>query len=404
MDGKNNQRVRVGPNLYRRGSVYVYRSGSRWISLETSNLAKAREMIREIKARKILEKQGYSPDPAPSGFRQILDILEFYRAAGCPRRDESPREGRQLAMETARLEVIGGIIGGKSLKGFCPEDCREYAAKRLGGAAKGHRAVDLELAALSCAFRWAAKHSKKTGVQVNPIEHNRPRLRRSRDVRHCRDTQPANAEELHALGRWLFSRADSQALGWQLVFAAMIGQRCGELLRLRMDAKTIHDPGFIDQDGNLWLYRSQTHKGTAAFLPIHQDLRAAIDAHRQWHAAVAPENPWWFPSPRRPGTSVYGAALAHALRRACASLGMADRTVHGLRSYFVNVLRSQGMADWQIALQIGHKSGGKLIVETYGEVLPVKIGWMPEGPPAWDLFTRAPGAKVVRAAFGGGTN
>jgi hypothetical protein len=67
-----------------------------------------------------------------------------------------------------------------------------------------------------------------------------------------------------------------------------------------------------------------------------------------------------------------------------------------MRSYFVNVLRSDKdadgipkMPDSEIALRIGHKSGGKLIVQVYGEVLPNKLTWLPEKKEdvAWRHFT-----------------
>ena len=60
-------------------------------------------------------------------------------------------------------------------------------------------------------------------------------------------------------------------------------------------------------------------------------------------------------------------------------------TTHGMRSYYVNVRRSQGAADSEIALEIGHSSNHQ-IFETYGEVLPIKIGWKPDGHPAWERF------------------
>jgi len=151
-----------------------------------------------------------------------------------------------------------------------------------------------------------------------------------------------------------------------------------------MDGKGPSDPGWIHDD-HLFLYRSETHKGTASFIDIHPALKETILAHRAWKMEQYPESPWWFPSPTKEGECVHDSGLKQALRRACKSLKLPHRTVHGLRSYFGNVLRSQGKADWQIALQIGHKSGGKLIVETYGEVLPVKLEWMPKGKSAWQI-------------------
>jgi hypothetical protein len=58
----------------------------------------------------------------------------------------------------------------------------------------------------------------------------------------------------------------------------------------------------------------------------------------------------------------------------------------------VNVQRSKGKPDSEIALRIGHRTGGKLIVQVYGEILPYKLTWSPEDvEPAWSIW--APGRK-----------
>jgi hypothetical protein len=65
----------------------------------------------------------------------------------------------------------------------------------------------------------------------------------------------------------------------------------------------------------------------------------------------------------------------------------------------VNVLRSQGKTDGEIALRIGQRTGGKLIVDVYGEILPYKIAWRPEtGQPAWTHWT-APAATQLELAL-----
>ena len=67
------------------------------------------------------------------------------------------------------------------------------------------------------------------------------------------------------------------------------------------------------------------------------------------------------------------------MRRVCAKLEIPKCSPHGLRSYFVNVLRSQGVSDSEIALRIGHKSGGRLFVDVYGEILPHRLPFLPQG-------------------------
>ena len=330
---------------------------------------------------------GLASDPRANGFRRVSEVLKFYLKDNCPKRDEMPRTGRQLAEELRRCAKLNRILGNKPAHDFNVSDCRDYARERLKEfqEGKGMRAVDIELAALSCAFRWSAKHPRKSGIFQNPVEHYRPKYAKADTVRHCRESQPSNGNEVHAIARWMFEQGTAQVFGWQCLFAAMIGQRCSELIQLRVDGSDTDCPGWI-HDGNLFLYRSKTHKGTASFIEIHPALAETVKAHRDWLNAYHPDSPWWFPSPRNSSAHVNDSGLKQSLRRACHALGLSHRTVHGLRSYFVNVLRSKGWSDWQIALQIGHKSGGRLIVETYGEVLPVKTDWMPEGDPAWSVL------------------
>lgn len=50
-------------------------------------------------------------------------------------------------------------------------------------------------------------------------------------------------------------------------------------------------------------------------------------------------------------------------------------------------------SDAAIALRIGHESGGKLIVTTYGQILPYELTWLPTkkgNPPAWSHFAPKP--------------
>lgn len=376
--------TKVAPHIYRRGKVLYYRQGGKRVNLKTGDLTTARNLVKELKAQKVLADVGLASDPRTSGFRKVSDVLKFYLQSNCPKRNESPRTGRQLTEEQRRVALLDSLIGKRSPHNFNVSDCRDYAQDRLAMSpdGKGARAVDIELAALSCAFRWAAKHPRQSGILQNPIEHYRPRYSKADTVRHCREFQPSSGTELHAIASKIFEHASAWSTAWQCIFAAMIGQRCSELLKLRIDGTGPDCPGWIN-DRNLFLYRSKSHKGTASFLEIHPALDLAIEAHRKWLQEFFPESPWWFPSPRHPSLPLDRHALVRRMREACKALGIPQRTAHGLRSFFVNVLRSKGVPDWQIALQIGHKTGGQLIVQTYGEVLPVKLDWMPEGDPAW---------------------
>lgn len=361
--------------------------------LKSTTLRHAQLEVGKHRSDQALAKIGRAADPySRASVATVDELADFYVESGCPKRNEQQRNGKQLEEEKRRVDNLKRHLGPKMWTKITLEDLREFHRLRIAEVAHdrgqaGHRAVELEEHCLSAVLRWAARNHRRTGVTHNPIGHDRPRHQTSDQVRHCRDTMPANADELHALAAALFDEPKSEALGWLLVFEAMIGQRIGELLRLRVDAHNDKEPGHIG-GRHLWLYRSQTHKGTFPYADIHAALRDCLDAHQAWHQARYPKSPWYFPSHVDKGAQpVDSGSLSHALRRICPLLGQPLRTSHGFRSYFVNVLRSQGKPDAEIALRIGHKSGGKLIVEVYGEILPYKLTWLPEsGDPAWSIW------------------
>lgn len=339
------------------------------------------------------EGAGISRDPfARSEEISVREICEFYKQAGCPGEKNSPRTGLALRQEVAR--VNNWILWPGSSNGalqYSHEENRKYHAWRTrqvmasGRGKGGDRAVDKDLVTLSNIFRHAARNSKRTGITLNPIAQDRERFRISQQVTHCRDHMPRNAEELNSLARYMFGALRSEVLGWQMLFQAMAGQRSNEILRLRMDAKTKEQPGFVDGK-RLYLYRSYSSKGTYGHVELYADLKEVIEAHRIWHMKRYPGgSPWYFPSPENPMIPVGVTALTHRLVKAAAETGQGHRTAHGVgRAYRVNVLRSQGFSDAEIALWIGHKTGGKLIVEVYGEGLDYKICYRPEDmSPAW---------------------
>jgi integrase len=176
----------------------------------------------------------------------------------------------------------------------------------------------------------------------------------------------------------------------------MTGLRRHEVLKLSMDAKSADDPGFTDSRC-LYFPRSDTHKGVAQFCRLHPALRVGIRAHHAWHQMRFSESPWWFPSPIAPESCVDIGALSHGLVRACKLLKLPRRTTHGLRSYYVNVLRSQKVSDAEIALRIGQKTAGKLIVDVYGEFRNQTLTWIPrQGPAAWARWLTSEKSKVLR--------
>lgn len=370
--------------------------------LKSTTLRHAQLEVGKNRSDQALAKIGRAFDPySKRDVPTVAEVLEFYEASGCPRRTERAREGKQLADEKRSVTNLKRHLGRTVWSKLTIEDLRTYHGKRIeeikdAGAARGpgHRSVDIEGRALSAAFRWAVKNQRKTGVDRNPVAHDRLTHCTAETVRHCRDVMPANAEELHCLARALFGARQSEVLGWQLLFEAMIGQRTSEILQLRADAAAAYEPGYTSGK-HLYLHRSKTSKGTFPYVDLHAALRDCLAAHRNWLKERFPKSPWYFPSSIGSGArAVRPDALTHALRRITPSLKLPARTSHGLRSYYVNVLRSQGKLDAEIALRIGHRTGGRLIVQVYGEILPYKLGWLPEeGEPAWEVWE--PGRKAA---------
>lgn len=397
----------LGGGLYYRESDATYWErpmieGRRTIRKLKARTAKAARLrLGNMRDRQAKAEIGHALDPYKQNRTETLrDLADFYLAAECPKRDLTARAGVQLTEEKHRVEKLVEYFGRQPWTALSLEDCRLYHHFRLKNIKRkdsGHRTVDLELQCLSSIFRWAQRNQKRTGVTSNPFLHERPRFQSAHQVRHCRDLMPASGDELHLIALTLFQCEQSQVLGWQALLEAFIGQRTHEILKLRWDAKNEKEPGYI-RDNHLFLFRSKTSKGTFPYIEIHPALGQALTALKRWHDLEYRNSPWFFPSPTQRGTNhVDTKSLTKALKRVCRILKLPHRTSHGLRSFFVNVLRSDRdkenrprLTDAEIALRIGQKTG-KLIVDTYGEILPYKLSWLPEKhPPAWIAFLDQP--------------
>jgi integrase len=388
-----------------------------WRRLQSTSVAAAqKEMFRrrEQLAQFLAGEPGAKHPYRQSDVMSVEAMCDFYVECGCPKRKDanSPRTEQTMREEKRRVETLKEWWGKVQFEKIEPSDCHEYRKWRVtkmdstardAGLKKargkgGDRAVDTELITLSNVFWWAVQNSKKTGITKNPLQHNRPRFRSSKVVKHCRDFQTENGDELHAIARMFFESPRSEVLGWQCLLEAMVGSRSHELLKLRWDAKNKTEAGFLvrTKEGRvLYLYPSLTTKGTSEFVRVHPALDQCLDALKAWRNERYPESPWFLPSPEDPSKPIGKGALTHALVRITKAMGIPPRTSHGLRSYFVNVLRSQQNSlgsrkyqDGEIATMIGQKSGGKLIVDVYGSVPLEELRWMPSKgkAPAWEKF------------------
>lgn len=394
------------------GGLYKKRDGTFWErpkingrrserKIPALNERRARDILMHRRAQQNLAREGIIKNDPYKRIRTetIKDLAEFYLANKCPKRDLSARAGRQLEEEQKRITSLVAYFGNEHWTTLSLEDCRAYHHHRVKQIARGtgDRTVDMELQCLSSIFRWAQRNSKRTGVNTNPFLYERPRFQSSSKVRHCRECMPASGDELHLIAATFFKSGRSHVLGWQTLFEAFIGQRTHEILKLRWDAKNENEPGFI-RDNHLFLFRSSTSKGTFPYIEIHPALSQALTSLEWWHQMFFPESPWFFPGWPDGKQHVDTKSLTHALRRIGPRLKIPHRTSHGLRSFYVNVLRSDRdeknrprLSDAEIALRIGQKTGGKLIIDTYGEILPYKLDWMPaKRPVAWTCFLEQP--------------
>jgi integrase len=181
---------------------------------------------------------------------------------------------------------------------------------------------------------------------------------------------PGDANELHEIAKLLFSCRTSEVLGFQLLYTGYTGQRSCEILELRIKAGP-DEPGSLVENGKcLRVWRAKGQDIVNPFCTVHDGLEALLTAHKQWIAHRYPDATWFFPG-RGGDELVDKAALAHALRR-LREKGLIKRkiTPHGARAWFVTVRRSHGAPDSQIALEIGHTSGGSTLSSVYGGVPP----------------------------------
>lgn len=370
--------------------------------LKVHTVKKARALKGDLDSSQTMHANGLEKDPYAAPACKVSELIEGYKAAGCPCRDESPREGVQLDQELSRLKFLEPFWGMRQADQIKPVDCLDYGARRkksMKAGCTGHRAIDMEINTLVSVLRWAQFHRK---IDVNPLAGPRIKFRKGKEIKHCRDCMPKDAAELHSLARALFEDPRSEVLGWQLLLEAMTGLRTSEVLRLRWDAATSTEAGFIDGQ-HLWLNRSK--KGIKPWCEIHPALAEVLEALRNWRVWREKTcSPWFLPSARltAAGGAVDPNSLCHALNRIAPLISKARRTSHGLRAYYVTVRRSMGITDLQIADEIGDKTGGSIIETTYGAIPDNfrggnALGWTVEKP-AWEVLEMPANLSHIGAA------
>jgi hypothetical protein len=391
---------RVESGIYRQKSNGCYYerphiNGRRtWRSLGTQNLKLARE---EHHKRRVNGQIAYAPRNAVA----TGEVIRCYEQDGYPDRHKEKRAGRTLTKETKNCETLLKFWEHVPVDAVTLAACDRYHEWRKKNIMKGYagnRTVDMELTTLSNAFLWSCR---KELVRSNPMSVYRPRYCSDKNIRHCREFMPNDADELHRIAELMFASLRSDTLGWQLLIEAATGLRTVEALKLRMDAKP-YQPGWITPDGkSLYVWRAKNQQAVNPFVLIHEGLAAILKAHRQWKDERFPDSPWFFPSYKNPDNCLDLCALGQSLRQRREILGR-KITSHGLRAFYVTNRRSHGIPDVQIAWEIGHTSGGQTLAAVYGGAPPhwlagdgPKMAWLPQDKPAWERRWPTDGGKIM---------
>jgi integrase len=264
---------------------------------------------------------------------ELFKIIDAYKKAGCPRRSQ-----KKARAEATREQVVYSLDMVCRWPGWNHQAVEHIDARILtrygvwrrehGKKISNGRTIDLELAYLSGALRWAVWQGL---ISRNPLAGiERPSFQNAA-TRHCRDARVKDAVELHEVTRELFLAEESEVLGWQFAFECFSGLRTSETLRLRKDAEQ-GKPGYIDGD---ILYVKRSKDGIEPYVKIHPALCELLIAHSAWKEFRFPHSPWFFPSPIHPQMPVGKGALAQALRRKFKGKRL---TSHGARAYYVTAL------------------------------------------------------------------
>ena len=363
----------------RRSRTYFERphiDGKRkWRSLRTKNLKFAREELHRRRAAAFSGNSPYARTTGQAGTQAstVGEVIRRYQHDNYPDRHLNSRPEATRADEERHCDILLGFWNVVPVNSVTVAVCDRYRAWRLERIKQGVglRTIDRELNTLNNAFRYTTRREL---VSKNPLV-DRPRYQSSKMVAHCRQFMPGNADDLHEIARQLFRFRTSEVLGFQLLFTAFTGQRTCEILKLRVDAGP-DEPGFVTEDRKcLRVWRAKGQDIVNPYCAVHEGMDGLLVAHKKWLEVRYPNSRWFFPGRGGDG-QVEKAALAHALKR-LREKGLLRRKVipHGARAYFVTVRRSQGASDGQIAIEIGHTSGGSTLSAVYGGVPPEWIHW-----------------------------
>lgn len=347
----------------------------------------------------------------------LSQIATEWVEMGMPKPGGRPRDEGARNRLTPFLDAALRWWGGKSPVGIGPRDFETFGSFKRANArtGTGERQADLELVALHNLCVWSVSAGRLT---ANPFA-NRPQYRDPKDVVHCTEKMPTDSNELHRLlGHMMAKGGDSAVAAAHLMLCAFTGLRAGEAGIIRRDGKG-EQPGamlIVTREGAaVRLMRVDREKGgTNPAVRVHAALESFLAAWNAYHAAQDDWNDtqWLFPNPSLPKlpfvawAAVDHSSLGKLLTAAVQELGIAHRTPHGMRAFYVQVRRSQGISDAMIGDELGHKGGAAVVVKVYGKRNAILGGdglhdWLPSDPSipvAWSLLDRPANVVAMAAA------
>ena len=365
-----------------------------WRKMEATTLKQA-----------VIEARTVQPTKTP---KKMAVLINLWLAAGCPGKTgplkslTQPQKAAEWLLKYFGQDTISEVNRLARLDGYVAWRKKSIRRGKGGGCT-----VRMDLSTLSNILHFGTKMGGNLGFNDQNLIY-RGRDRYHRNITHARERRPENAEAIHALALELFRLEKTEVHGWHLFFAVFTGCRTSELMRLRRDAATDKQSGYIrwlsaaeqaqraaeaarrgetdDVHGFLYLQRSKS--GINPYADIGPEFAEMLGYFFKWHdarfGATAKSLPYFLTGTLTSGPrESFGVALGAAARR----LGHPHCTPHGCRSYFATKHRRDGKRSEEIASLMGDKTVG-LVDSTYADhVKGEKLHWKPKkGVPAWTLF------------------
>ena len=347
----------------------------------------------------VIEARTVQPTKTP---KKMAVLINLWLAAGCPGKSgplkslTQPQKAADWLLKFFGQDTIAEVNRLARMDGYVA--WRKKFIKRGKG---GGCTVRMDLATLSNILHFGTKMGGNLGFNDQNLIY-RGRDRYHRNITHAKERRPENADAIHALALELFRVEKTEVHGWHSFFAMFDGCRSSENMRLRRDAATDKDAGYIRwlppeevaerKDGVLgFLYLGRRSKGGInPYAEIGPEFAEMLGYFFKWHDAsfgVGAKSLPYFPSGTL--TSGQGDTFGSALGAAARRLGFPHVTPHGYRSYFATKHRRDGKRSEEIASLMGDKTVG-LVDSTYADhVKGEKLHWNPKkGEPAWKHFNQ----------------